>query len=39
MQALAADGGTLTVWQVTGGRWAKVQTIKVPIQYGSSSGS
>jgi hypothetical protein len=38
-QALAADGGTLTVWQVTGGRWAKAQTIKVPIQYGSSSGS
>jgi hypothetical protein len=38
-QALAADGGTLTVWQVSGSRWATVQTIKVPIQYGSSSGS
>jgi hypothetical protein len=38
-EALAADGGTLTIWQVTGARWAKVQTIKVPIQYGSSSGS
>jgi hypothetical protein len=38
-EALAADGGTLTVWQVAGARWAKVQTIKVPIQYGSSGGS
>jgi hypothetical protein len=38
-EALAAAGGTLTVWQLTGSRWAKAQTIKVPIQYGSSSGS
>lgn len=38
-QALAATGGTLTVWQLTGSRWARTQTIKVPIQYGSSSGS
>ncbi|HYZ53396.1 MAG TPA: hypothetical protein VE733_07820 [Streptosporangiaceae bacterium] len=36
--ALAADGSTLTAWQLTGGpaRWAKTQVIKVPIQYGSS---
>jgi len=38
-QALAATGGILTVWQVAGSRWARAQTIKVPIQYGSSSGS
>lgn len=38
-QALAGTGGTLTVWQLTGSRWARAQTIKVPIQYGSSSGS
>lgn len=38
-EALAAAGGTLTVWRLTGSRWAKAQTIKVPIQYGSSSGS
>ncbi|HEY2239417.1 MAG TPA: hypothetical protein VGI21_11535 [Streptosporangiaceae bacterium] len=38
-QALAATGGTLTVWQLAGSRWAQAQTIKVPIQYGSSSGS
>jgi hypothetical protein len=38
-EALAADGSLLTAWQVSGGagRWSKVQTIKVPIQYGSSS--
>jgi hypothetical protein len=38
-EALAADGSTLTVWQLTGspGRWAKTQSISVPIQYGSSS--
>ncbi len=37
---LVADGSTLTAWQLTGRpvRWAKTQTIKVPIQYGSSSG-
>lgn len=38
-EALAAAGGTLTVWQLSGSRWAKAQTIKVPIQYGSSGGS
>ena len=38
-EALAAAAGTLTVWQLAGSGWAKVQTIKVPIQYGSSSGS
>jgi len=47
VQALAADGGTLTVWQLSNagghdstaraGHWAKVQVIGVPIQYGSSS--
>ena len=38
-EALAADGSTLTSWQLTGqpGRWSKTQSIKVPIQYGSSS--
>jgi hypothetical protein len=37
--ALAADGNTLTAWQLTAGpaRWARTQIIKVPIQYGSSS--
>ena len=38
-EALAAAAGTLTVWQLAGSGWAKAQTIKVPIQYGSSSGS
>ena len=39
--ALAADGGTLTAWQLRDGSatWSKTQTINVPIQYGSSSGS
>ena len=38
-EALAADAGTLTAWQLAGnpGTWVKAQTIKVPIQYGSSS--
>jgi len=37
-EALTASGSLLTVWQLTaGGQWAKTQTIKVPIQYGSSS--
>ena len=38
-EALAADGSTLTVWQLTGspGRWTKTQLVNVPIQYGSSS--
>ena len=37
---LAAAGSMLTAWQLTGqpARWTKTQTIKVPIQYGSSSG-
>jgi hypothetical protein len=37
--ALAADGSTLTAWQLTTGqaRWSRTQVIKVPIQYGSSS--
>ena len=39
--ALAAAGGTLTAWQLRDGAatWSKTQTISVPIQYGSSSGS
>ena len=38
---LAASGSMLTAWQLTGqpARWTKTQTVKVPIQYGSSSGS
>ena len=37
--ALAAHGGTLTVWQGAPGgtTWAKVQVINVPIPYGSSN--
>ncbi|HEY6495291.1 MAG TPA: hypothetical protein VIZ43_18600 [Trebonia sp.] len=37
--ALAVSGATLTVWQLPplARRWSKVQTIGVPIQYGSSS--
>jgi len=37
--ALAATGGSLTVWQLRPGSaaWARTQAIKVPIQYGSSS--
>ena len=34
--ALAVSGSRLTVWQLTGAAWAKVQVINVPIQYGSS---
>ncbi len=36
--ALAVHRGTLTIWQLPfgGAAWAKTQTIKVPIQYGSS---
>jgi hypothetical protein len=39
VQALAAKGSKLTVWQLTPsvGQWASVQTITVPIQYSSSS--
>ena len=38
---LAAAGSMLTAWHLTGqpARWTKMQTIKVPIAYGSSSGS
>jgi hypothetical protein len=38
IQALAADGATMTVWQLaTGtGRWALAQTVRVSIPYGSS---
>jgi hypothetical protein len=38
-EALAADGSTLTAWQLTGqpGRWVKTQSVNVPIQYGASS--
>ncbi len=37
--ALAASGSTLTIWRHEAGSsaWARAQTIKVPIQYGSSS--
>ena len=38
-EALAVSGATLTVWQLAPNAtvWSKVQTIDVPIQYGSSS--
>jgi len=38
---LAASGSMLTAWQLIGPAtgWTRTQTIKVPIQYGSSSGS
>ncbi len=36
-EALAANAGTLTAWQLTGGRWVQAQSVKVPIQYGSSN--
>jgi hypothetical protein len=35
--ALAVSGSRLTVWQLSGTAWTKVQVINVPIQYGSSS--
>jgi hypothetical protein len=35
--ALAVSGSDLTVWRLTQGAWARVQLIKVPIEYGSSS--
>jgi hypothetical protein len=33
-----AAGGSLTIWQLRPGAaaWARMQAIKVPIQYGSS---
>jgi hypothetical protein len=38
VDALTAAGGTLTVWQLdrAGDAWTRAQTVKVPIQYGSS---
>ena len=37
-EALAAAGGNLTVYQTSpAGHWDKLQTLSVPIQYGSSS--
>ena len=40
-ELLAAAGSMLTAWRLTGqpARWTRTQTVKVPIQYGSSSGS
>jgi hypothetical protein len=37
--ALAVNGGMLTIWQLSpnGFTWSKTQAISVPIQYGSSS--
>lgn len=35
-QALAASGATLTVWRLAGGSWMLVQTVRVPINFGSS---
>jgi hypothetical protein len=35
--ALAASGSALTVWRLASAAWAKVQVIRVPIEYGSSS--
>jgi hypothetical protein len=39
LDALAVSGSTLTVWQLDHGStvWARVQTISVPIELGSSS--
>ena len=39
VDALAVNGGTLTIWHLAPGAtaWTRVQVIKVPIQYGSSS--
>ena len=39
LDALAVSGSTLTVWQLDRRStiWAKAQTIRVPIQLGSSS--
>ena len=36
-EALAVAGSKLAVWELTGGAWTKVQSITVPINYGSSS--
>ena len=39
VDALSVSGATLTVWRLAKAAtvWSRVQTIKVPIQYGSSS--
>ena len=38
VDALTAAGGTLTVWQLgSSGAWSRSETVKVPIQYGSSA--
>ena len=38
IDALAARGSRLTDWRLTGSSaWTKVQTLDVPVQYGSSS--
>ena len=39
VDALAVNRGTLTIWHLAPGAaaWTRVQVIKVPIQYGSSS--
>jgi hypothetical protein len=38
LQALAADGQWLRVWQLgAGGSWSQVQQVKIQIPYGSSS--
>jgi hypothetical protein len=37
LDALAAKGSDFTAWRLTGNGWDKVQTMNVPIQYGSSS--
>jgi hypothetical protein len=35
-EALAPKGSKLAVWQLTGGAWTKVQSLTVPIVFGSS---
>ena len=35
-QALMVSGSTLTVWQLGSGSWTLMQTVRVPIPYGSS---
>jgi hypothetical protein len=39
VDALAVSGSNLTVWRLAGAAaaWSKIQTIGVPVQYGSSS--
>jgi hypothetical protein len=39
VDALAVSGSNLTVWRLAGAAtaWSKIQTIDVPVQYGSSS--